>query len=370
MEQLLDDLSACGEPQALFELVGTRLDELIRPESCVLYSRTGRAFAPVFQRASAVPPAFAIDGDLIPMLGARRVALELGRQSRLPPDSVDRAALEALGAALLLPIHQHGELVAFVCLGHKRSGDVYIATDLALLGTVAQRVTVELQGFDAVHVRRQSEEMQSALRRYVPGAVAEHIEQGRELGAAECDITVLFVDIRGYTTYSEARSATEIFEMVNRYTEAVSTVVRRHGGTVVEFSGDGLMVVFGAPTAIPHKERAAVAAAREAVTTVRALALGAGKTADRGLDVGIGIASGSAFVGNIRAVDRMIWGAIGNTTNLAARLQNLSRDLGASIVIDAATRDADPGAAEDFQRHPQITIRGRQRREDVYALAL
>jgi adenylate cyclase len=70
-------------------------------------------------------------------------------------------------------------------------------------------------------------------------------------------VTVLFVDIRGYTGVSEAREAEEIFHAVNRYTETVSQVVRARGGTVVEFHGDGLLAVFGAPDAMAMKERAA-----------------------------------------------------------------------------------------------------------------
>ena len=88
------------------------------------------------------------------------------------------------------------------------------------------------------------------------------------------------------------------------------------------------------------------------------------------LAVGVGIATGKAFVGNIQAVDRLIWSAIGNTTNLAARLQALTRELDAAIVIDSATwRDAGE-AGSAFAKHPDTAIRGRALTEDVYALPL
>src|SRR5262249_8291008 len=144
--------------------------------------------------------------------------------------------------------------------------------------------------------------------------------------------------IRGYTAYSEGRTAAEIFSTVNRYTEAVSRVVRQHHGTIVEFNGDGMMVVFGAPEPLAEKEQAAVAAGREIIAGGRGLALGGEKPESQLLEVGVGIATGKAFVGNIQSVDRLIWSAIGNTTNLAARLQSLTRDLNAAIVIDAATQ--------------------------------
>ncbi len=106
---------------------------------------------------------------------------------------------------------------------------------------------------------------------------------------------------------------------------------------MVEFNGDGMMAVFGAPRDLAHKERAAVEAGCEIVAAVGAMPVEDAGGHQTKLSVGVGIATGEAFVGNIQAVDRMIWSAIGNTTNLAARLQSLTRDLDASLVIDNGT---------------------------------
>jgi adenylate cyclase len=86
--------------------------------------------------------------------------------------------------------------------------------------------------------------------------------------------------------------------------------------------------------------------------------------------VGVGIATGEAFVGNIRAVDRMIWSAIGNTTNLAARLQGLTRELDAAVVIDGETWKRAQPAAADFVERRAVPIRGRREAQDLYALSL
>jgi adenylate cyclase len=118
-------------------------------------------------------------------------------------------------------------------------------------------------------------------------------------------------------------------------------------------------------------ERAAVAAGREIFTAVGALPMEDAKDGGAKLSVGVGIATGDAFVGNVRAADRMIWTAIGNTTNLAARLQSLSRSLAAALVIDAATWEAlDSAGRRDFERHPAIEIRGRRQVQDIFALPL
>ena len=98
-----------------------------------------------------------------------------------------------------------------------------------------------------------------------------------DLDTAERDVTILFVDLRGYTSYSEPRVAHEIFSTVNHYTDVVSRVIREFGGTVVEFNGDGMMAVFGAPRALEGKECTAVLAASELGQVVEALSVEAGQ---------------------------------------------------------------------------------------------
>jgi class 3 adenylate cyclase len=373
VEHLLRELSACEGPQALLTLAGEQLDTLLRPEGCVIYGRAGEAYAPVFMRGRVVPPAVEARSLLIGVLQAKTTPIDVEywrqRTAREVLRPADFALLDSLGAAVLLPVGRRSDtLAAFICLGQKRSGDVYTSTDLALLAAVADKASGELLRFDEAEIRRQARAMQDALRRYVPGSVAARVVSGQELEAGEREVTVFFVDIRGYTTYSEGRTAAEIFSTVNRYTETVSRVVRTHGGTIVEFNGDGMMAVFGAPEPLAAKERAAVTAGREVVAAVRALALGGAKAESRPLEVGVGIATGKAFVGNIHAVDRWIWSAIGNTTNLAARLQSLTRELDAAIVIDGSTWTAAGEVAAEFERHAEVPIRGRRQTEEVYVL--
>jgi class 3 adenylate cyclase len=369
---LLEEVSSSRDVRELTERTGAGLRRLLRPEPCVVYARADGSYAPVFVEGRAVPPAFQAEGPLIACLQARRAPLALSGAGRRPDEAplgpFDRAALETLQAEAVVPIRQGQALAAFLCLGPKRSGDVYTSTDLSHLAAVAKTASNQLLRFDQEEVTREAEAMRESLRRYVPGAVAEHLASGAELTPGERQVSVLFVDIRGYTTYSETRRAEEIFSTVNRYTEAVSQIVHRHGGSVVEFNGDGMMAVFGAPRDLAHKERAAVEAGREIVLAVRSILVEDSATEHGGLSVGVGIATGPVYVGNIQAVDRMIWSAIGSTTNLAARLQALTRDLDADLVTDAATRDALGAAGWGFERREDTPIRGWSHRQDVYVL--
>ena len=370
---LLAELSSSLSARQLTELVGQRLDALLRPETCAVYARNeSDDFAPMFVRGNAVAPSCAQADPLIGLLSrhvtpfsleALRIANGLG--------SAERDALERLGGGVIVPVRRAGDLIAFIYLGEKKSGDIYTATDLALLSAVAERISAELLSYDGEQVIREARGMQEALRRYVPGAIADELLNGKDLTSGERQVSVLFVDIRGYTSFSQDRRAEEIFSTINSYTRLVSEIVRAHGGSVVEFNGDGMMTVFGAPRELAAKERAAVAAARDICAAVEQLPLGDyGPGSMRALTVGIGIATGSAYVGNIQSVDRLIWSAIGNTTNLAARLQSLTRDLDARIVIDAATRNAAAPLGRDFLLHREIAIRGLREPADLYTLPL
>jgi class 3 adenylate cyclase len=367
IHRLLADLSDRRDPRGLTALAGEQLDTQFQPESCVVYALAGFGYEPVFARGRAVPPVVEVQSPLVTTLQARTTPLAANRFSqrdRINQLSLfDRAALDTLGAAVVVPVHQRGQLVAFLCLGPKRSGDIYTSTDLALLSAVANTVSMQLEHMDQEAVVREARAMQQDLRRYVPGAVAQQVEAGADLEPRERPVSVLFVDIRGYATYAESREAHEVFTTINRYTQTVSAIVEKFGGSVVEFNGDGMMAVFGAPDPLPDKERAVVAAGREMVATVPTVG------GPEPLAVGVGIATGSAFVGSIQAVDRMIWTALGNTTNLAARLQGLTRDLDAAMVIDLATWRA-AGEPPEFERREQVAIRGRSQREDLYVLSL
>ena len=373
VETLLHELSACDDPGALLLRAAERLDALLRPQALVLYGADDPP-APVLARGPALDrcPVLPADGRLLATLRTRRAPLDVGGFSEPAKDLLapgDRAALAALHAAVLLPLRRGAELAGVLALGNKRSGDVYTPTDLTLLAAVADKVSGELQRFDLGEIVQKERAMRESLGRYVPAPVAERLASGREVEGGEREITVLFVDIRGYTTYSEGRDAERVFSIVNRYTEHVSHVVRRHGGTVVEFLGDGLMAVFGAPEPLPDHARAAVRTARDVVDTVRTLALGADDDGPP-MAVGVGLATGRAFVGNIRAADRLIYTAVGDTVNLASRIQGLTRELGAAVAIDAVTYAAAGDAAAGFAPRRGVNVRGRAEAVDLWVLPL
>ena len=171
---------------------------------------------------------------------------------------------------------------------------------------------------------------------YVSPALMEEILSGRLSPATsgeQRDVCVMFSDIRGYTTRSESMPPKELLAFLNRYFDGVVDIVHQHGGTVVCFMGDGIEVVFGAPQGLPNPCDAGFRAARamlEHLAQVNAQLVREGLAP---LDIGIGLHAGEAVVGHIGGRQRHEYAAIGDVTNVAARLETSTKDAGFRIVI-------------------------------------
>jgi class 3 adenylate cyclase len=368
MKEMPEKFNTVRRADDLFKLTGTELVEHLRPATCVIYVSAGATYVPIFSHGDALPPQLGTDTPFVEWIRSAPVARLVDRTKIKKTDALAQAIVSDMGTQVVLPVTRAGQLEAFVCIGEKKSGDIYTQTDLTLLTAVSKTLSSHMLRFDEAELLERAKDMQARMRRYVPGAVAEAIALGADLETGEREVSVLFVDMRGYTAYADGRETTDIFSTVNRYTETVSTIVNECGGVVVEFNGDGMMAVFGAPRPLEQKEAAAVRAARRLVRDVPRMARA---DADApAMSVGVGIATGLAFVGNIEAADRTIWSAIGSTTNLAARLQTLTKELKASVLIDSTTHDRAGNEAAELVRYPDVAIRGRKTPETLYALAL
>jgi class 3 adenylate cyclase len=367
LRQLRSDVSEFSEPREIFEGVGQRLATALPVESLAIYARVGDAFAPAYAEGTLIPPSVDAAGalpDLLLDVDAPVTARQWRRwvrNRRLAPE--ERALLEHLAVEVVLPMRRSDDLEAFACLGPKLSGDLFTATDLALLEGVGDRVSLALERADSETLMAQERALYEELRGYVPGIITQELVQGTDVEPGETEVSVFFIDLVGYTSRSMGQDAEETFRMINAYTAAVSGVVRDHGGAIVEFHGDGLMAAFGAPRALESKEAAALSAGREALQELRQ-----GELAALSLSAGIGIATGPAFVGNIQAVDRKIWSVLGNTTNLAARLGGLTRNFDAAIVTDPVTYRRAGKAGYGFHRERNVQVKGREDDLEVWML--
>jgi adenylate cyclase len=166
---------------------------------------------------------------------------------------------------------------------------------------------------------------------------------------------------------AEGMTPEAVVEMLRGFFDRMVEVLMRHKGTIDKFLGDGMMVIFGAPLDDPYQEEHAVLAAVEMQQQLRNLCTQWETNGRRPVKMGIGINSGAAIVGNIGSEDRMEYTAIGDTVNLAARLESATKELGVEIVVSEHTYTA---IRPLFQWKPagSITVRGRTEPVRAYSV--
>ncbi len=250
---------------------------------------------------------------------------------------------------------------------------------LQLLPVAALQATLVLLAigvalYRAFYENRRRERMQGLFGRYVSDQVVQElVRTGEEpaLGGELRTVTVLFLDIQKFSTMSEALSPQQIVALLNTYLGEAARAVDAEGGTLDKFTGDGLMAVFGAP--LPHADHAARAvraalamaqAARTAAVGFDPMLLALGLTPFR---VGIGLHTGQAVLGSIGSTKRSEYTAIGDAVNVAARVEGLSRELDATIVL---THEAWQASGTLVKTGPWHTMQVKGRRTGVQVAAV
>lgn len=198
--------------------------------------------------------------------------------------------------------------------------------------------------------------------------VAQAIESDRSMArlyGEERDLSLLFVDVRGFTAFTESNTPNAVVTLLNSYFSAVIPIVEACGGTVNQYIGDGLMVMFGAPQRQPDHAFRATRAAIELVREVRNRADEWARLGSSDFRVGAGVSTGTAVVGTIGSPNRLDYTAIGDTVNCAARIESANKTLGTEILISDHTRnrlDATQLAQLDATFHPivRIHVKGRE----------
>jgi len=187
--------------------------------------------------------------------------------------------------------------------------------------------------------------------------------------------TVLFCDLRDFTRLSEAEGPEATIALLRDFHATMTDIVFRHDGTLDRYLGDGLMAVFGMPEPSPDDALRAVACAREMQEALAGINERRRARGETPLDMGIGLHTGEVMLGDIGSETTRSVTVIGDTVNVASRLQGLSKEIDAAIVLSTETRSAalsacngDAGPLSDFVHLGAITLRGHSRPTDTWSL--
>lgn len=240
-----------------------------------------------------------------------------------------------------------------------------LALSLSTLGALA--VNYVLTAFERQRVR-------DTFARFVPEAVvADVLARGDgdlRFGGVRRECTVLFSDLRGFTTFSESLPPDRVIDVLNHYLEEMSDAIMDHGGTLVAYMGDGIMAVFGAPTNQDDHADRAIEAAREmlGVRLPRFNAWMVEHGYGEGFAMGIGLNSGTVMSGQVGSRRRIEYTAIGDTTNTAARLEGMTKGSGHQLFIAESTRRARLADRGDLELVGDREVRGRTATITVWTL--
>lgn len=256
--------------------------------------------------------------------------------------------LIALLAALLLPLLTPllALTLVFVMFGATMAGNLWIWSALGLVVPIASLLCFILLAsmlqitYGFFVEQRNKRHLSQVFGQYIPPAIVDEIDASGEqisLDGESREMSVLFSDVRGFTTISEGLDATELTRLMNEFLTPFTGVIQKHRGTIDKYMGDAVMAFWGAPLSDKDHAQHAMLAAFDMLRAVRELDA---TFRDKGwpqIRVGVGIASGDMNVGNMGSEFRIAYTVMGDTVNLGSRLEGLTKQYGVDIIVSDKT---------------------------------
>jgi adenylate cyclase len=212
------------------------------------------------------------------------------------------------------------------------------------------------------------------LSRYFSPNLANSLaedEDDRQLAGRRLSAAVIFVDIRGFTALGETMTPEELTSFLSEYRNRLTKPIFSHGGTVDKFIGDAIMAVFGTPLQRPDDASRAVTCALDILDASRHWSEDRERSGSLPVAIGIGVHYGEVFAGALGNEQLLEYTVIGDTVNVAERLEGLSRNVGSPLVVSAALLEAATGARENaaWRRLPPQALKGHRKPVEAFCLA-
>ena len=232
--------------------------------------------------------------------------------------------LQQIHSVICAPLLVRDQVKGLIYLDQARVA-AFTLEDLDVVNAVAAQAAIALENVHALHRQTREAEVRAAYSRFLPAHVVEELLRSPEkltLGGTNQIATVLFADVRGFTRMAAALEPDEVLSFLNEYFGQMTQIIFEHGGTLDKYIGDGLMALFGAPYASQDDAVKAVSAAVAMQQCMESLSAATGKSRGIRLEIGIGINTGLVTVGYVGSLRRLDYTAIGDTVNIASRLES------------------------------------------------
>ncbi|HLG19601.1 MAG TPA: adenylate/guanylate cyclase domain-containing protein, partial [Bdellovibrionota bacterium] len=282
-------------------------------------------------------------------------------------ESCGRSFVE-MNASMALPLVYQGEVTGVLALGRKKSGHFYSREDIDLLDTMADQAAVAVENAKLAEQMKKEEGVRANLSRYLSPQIVDQIVKHNvevNLGGDKKVVTVLFSDIRNFTTITESRKPDELVHQLNEYFTEMAGIIFEHGGSLDKYIGDAIVAVFGSLIELDNSARHAAQAALKMMQRLPALNERWLQKYGLKMEFGIGLSTGEVFLGNIGSPERMEFTVIGDTVNVASRFSGLAKPgqiLMTREVVDALGPDV------TFNALPLAEVKGKSEKLEVFDL--
>lgn len=217
--------------------------------------------------------------------------------------------------------------------------------------------------------KRWHDEQRLLMRRFATDEVVDDLARsGFAIGGSNVEASILFCDIRGFTTLCESQPANDTIELLNTFYTLMFDAVEEHGGLVTMIAGDGFMAVFGAPTRRPDHALRAVRAGLEMLDLIGLFAAEQQAQGKPRIRIGVGVASGSVIAGYAGTQHRATYTCVGDVVNLAARLEAHTKDVGEPLIVDGDTLSRLENRF-DVRSHGEARLKGKARPVAVFSIS-
>jgi adenylate cyclase len=276
--------------------------------------------------------------------------------------------ISGLRSAMCAPLVGKEQLFGVLYVDNLEKASAFTQDELNVFALVAAQAGAAVDNAMAHEKIAQQSLQRSALERFLSPEVVEMVVANPDirLGGVNQEVTVMFADIRGFTTMSETMEPARVVEILNEYFTRVTDVIFDNGGTLDKYIGDAVMAVFGAPISKGNDAAAAVNSAMQIQRLLIELNRDAAAREWPELRVGIGINTGNAIAGNIGSPRRLDYTVVGDAVNTAQRL--MSNATGGQILISESTAKklGKTGKTIDLERLPEMKVKGRSEAVPVF----